>query len=138
MTNKYFIANKEIKGTVDTGKKTPLGDIIYEVNLENDRKAVMPAKRLELQKSEKVCDLTASRDNFIKPLASMVFGMLHEYGMRINEIDYFCQVLVGLVKSGADKANEKMWGVEDIGEISLNQVNEVLLKDEESNKGTKS
>ena len=53
MNNKYFIANKEIKGTLDTGKKTPLGDIIYEVNLENDRKVIMPAKRLELQKSEK-------------------------------------------------------------------------------------
>jgi len=135
MLNKnYYLASKKIKGTQDSGKKTPLGDMIYEVLLEDNKKVLLPAKRLELQKSEKPVDLTTSRDNFIKPVASAVYSLLHEYGLQISEVNFFCQHLVGLVNAGVDKANKKRWNVEDQGEISLNQINSYLMENVEENK----
>jgi len=124
----FYIGQKKIKGTLDSGKKTPLGDMIYEVLLEDDKKILMSAKRLELSRSDKPFDLTAARDNFIKPVASLVYGMLHEYGLQIGEVGYLCQVLATLTQDGINRSNQIRWSVEDEESISLNAINEFLME----------
>lgn len=129
----YYIGLKKIKGTIDSGKRTPLGDMIYEITYDGGTKELVSAKRLELCRSDKPLDPTSSQAKFINPVASMVFGVLHEYDLKLGEVNAFATALVTLVNHGIDKAEKIVWGTEEF-DRTLNQVNEILLNNAKENK----
>jgi len=128
----FYIGSKKIKGINPTELKTPAGDMIHEVLFKDDTKVLMADKKLKICRTEKPLDANASSENFIGTVAAIVFGVLHEYDLTINELNPFSMKLLDLVNNSTDKTADVLWGAE-AHERTLNQMNGILTKNLKEN-----
>jgi len=108
--------------------KTPTGETMVEVTFDDGKKEIMPKKRLELLTTNEISDATAAHITLKAHVASVLYGVLHEYGIRMGEINSVCDGMVDLANNGFAKASNILFKTEDKDFISLNSVNDILIE----------
>lgn len=130
---KYYIGDKKVRGVRDIEEKTPAGRPLVEVEYNDKSTEVMPRMRYEAIISHRSADDSTTNDNFTKAVASNLYGLLHEYGIKVKEVEFIVQHLVGLVNSGSDRATDVLWNEIAYGDRTLLMINNVLLKNNNKN-----
>ncbi|HNW65717.1 MAG TPA: hypothetical protein PKO10_00725 [Aliarcobacter cryaerophilus] len=107
-------------------EKTPMGEIFVEVSFEDGSKEVMPKKRLEMISTEAISSDSLVREVLRKQVGSILFGVMHEYGIKIDEVDPCIDTVVELVNNSSAKSYEILFGYEKT-KIPLNAINKILM-----------
>lgn len=124
-----YIGSQEIAMVVELeNKKTPFGASMVEVTYASGKKEVMPKKRLESTSSDSLSDDGAVAKMYYSNIASTLFSLLHEYGVKWGEVNPVIDELVGLVDNGYAKASNLLFGAENKSDISLIGINDILLQ----------
>lgn len=124
-----YIGEKEVTGFTELeGQRTPAGATIVRVDYKDSTSETMPYPRYEALIHTEKLDASKTRDRVVARVAGTIYGVLHEYGMYLNEIDPVINQLVTLVNGAVEKANNYKWGVEFADQRSLLMVNDVLIK----------
>lgn len=131
MTNEnevYYVGEKKVRGIREVAQVTPLGSGIVEVEFIDKTVELMPKIRYEAIVSHKSLDPSACNERFTKKVASNIYGMLLEYGVKLSEVDHIIQQTIGLVNGASVKATNTLWGVEYEDQRTLSMINDVLIK----------
>lgn len=131
ISDKKILLVKEIEG-----ETTPMGEMFVEVSFEDGSKEIMPKKRLDMITSQEISSDSVVRDTIRKQVGSVIFGILHEYGIKIDEVDPCIDTVVELVNNSSSRSYEILFGYEKT-KIPLNAINKILmanLKEEDGNK----
>lgn len=137
---KNYIVDKQILMVSVLEDKTPAKSDMVEVLFEDGTKVKMPKLRFELIVSDAPSTLSDVNTKLKQTASGMIFGMLHEYGVKWGEVNGIVDSVVDLVNSAFEKASNVKWGVEDKDLITLNDINNTLLKhhEQENNDGVAS
>ncbi len=128
-----YIADKKIESVQEfEGKLTPSGAKFAKVTFEDKSVEIMPVTRLEMIATEEVSDASKVQLQIRKRVSSMLFLTLHEYGVKIGEVNGINDSLVDLVDAGHEKAATILFGYEHHF-LPLNVVNDILMKDANAN-----
>lgn len=122
-----YIADKKILVVVEVeGEKTPMGETLVEVSYENGEKEVMPKKRLEMIASNEISSDSIVREVLRKQVGSILFGVMHEYGIKIDEVDPCIDTVVELVNNASARSYELLFGFQKT-KIPLLAINKILM-----------
>jgi len=121
-----YIADKKILMVTEMEEKTPMGEIFVEVSFEDGSKEVMPKKRLEMISTEAISSDSLVREVLRKQVGSILFGVMHEYGIKIDEVDPCIDTVVELVNNSSAKSYEILFGYSKT-KIPLNAINKILM-----------
>lgn len=137
----HYIADKQIKTVLTLETKTPSGKEMVSVTYMDDSVEVMPLERLETVSSETQSDASTVQQTLKKKVSAMLYLTMHEYGLKMGEVEGILEATSALVNNGYEKAIEVLMGTEYIF-LPLNNVNDILMKnakpEEENNDGTAS
>lgn len=122
----HFIEDKQVELVVVLDEKTPGGNDMVEIKFTDGTKEKMPKMRFELIVSETVSEVGSIKRKLDARLGALLFGTLHEYGIKIGEVNSISDAMVALVNNGFKKAEEIVFGCE-YGEIPLININKILL-----------
>lgn len=132
-----FIADKKIMVVIEVqDEKTPMGEMLVEVSFEDGSKEVMPKKRLEMIASEAISNDSLVREVLRKQVGSVLFGVMHEYGIKLDEVDPCIDTVIELVNNASAKSYELLFGFSKT-KIPLNAINKILMANIKENAGDK-
>lgn len=126
MEKQTYIGERKVIGVKDSDKETPQGNKIIEVQYEDGISEFMPKLRYDSIVTEEKTDASSAQDKLLKTVASAVYGFMHEYDVKMAEIDPLLNNIVTLVNNGSIKATNQLWGVENADDRSMLMINEVL------------
>ncbi len=135
-----FIADKKIFAVTDLEERSPLDNPMVKVMFEDDSFEVMPKARFELIKTPELSDLSAVQVLLRKRVGSVLFSWLHEYGIKMGEVNGVVDAVTNLVNAGYEQARDYVFKCEYM-DLPLIEINKLLLKQkdgENSNNGTAS
>lgn len=132
MENTY-IKDKKVLGITTIDKKTPSGGEMIQVLFENGATAIMPKTRYNLVKSNEVLDASKFQMNVRRSVGSIVYGILHEYGLTFGETNNVLDEAAELTQSAADKATNILFNVEYPEDRTVNQINDILIEHDHKN-----
>jgi len=134
-----YYGNKKIMGVYPLeDKKTPAGSEMVRIMFEDGTEETMPKVRCELVCTETVSDLTTVQNKLKARVGAILFSTLHEYGVKMGEVNSMADAMVQLVVAGHSKAQEILFGYE-YGDLPLGEINNILLKNaKQSDNGTPS
>jgi len=122
-----FLADKKILMVVEIeNKKTPMGEKLVEVSFEDSSKEIMPKKRLEMIATQEISNDSLVREVLRKQVGSILFGVMHEYGIKLDEVDPCLDTVVELVNNASARSYELLFGYEKT-KIPLNAINKILM-----------
>lgn len=125
---KVYIAEKKVKSVEETDRRTPLGATVVKVTYADGGVEFMPHKRFDIIRTFRESDASAVYEKVASEVGSIIFGLLHEYGAKLSEIDRILQSTIQLVNSGTEKANNILWNIDFADQRNLLMVNDVLLR----------
>jgi len=125
---KTFYEEKRIKEIKDSGKRTPLNDVIYTVEFVNsaDESIEVAAQKLDIIKTFKASDASKARTKIVDHLGSKIYAMIVEYGLTLPEVDPVLNKTVALVNDGQVAASNILWGVGHENMKTLLGINAIL------------
>lgn len=128
-----FIGDKKISTvTVLEERTTPSGGKFVNIIFEDKTTEEMPLARLEVIATENISDASKVQIEIRKRVSSMLFLTLHEYGVKMGEVNGIADSMVDLVTAGHEKAAGILFGFEQHF-LPLNIVNDILLKNATNN-----
>ena len=126
-----YIAENKIVLVTEVEGKTPAGQMMVQVEFENGTKEIMPKERLELICTEEISDATEVQNKIKARVGAMLFATLHEYGIKMGEINGVSDAMFDLANNGYTKARDIIFGVEhDL--LPLNKINNILIENGKS------
>ena len=123
----YIGKNKILLVVEIQDKKTPAGEMFVEVSFENGTKEIMPKRRLETISSDKEQEDLEIKTLLKHKVSSTIFGVLHEYGLKMSEIDTVLDGVVELINNASEKSYEIVYGCEK-SVTPLNLINDILVE----------
>ena len=132
-----YISDKKVLGVTIEETKTPGGQEMVKVLFENQVSEIMPKLRFDSIVTDKISDLTTVQNTIKDRVGKSLFSVMHEYGIKMNEVDGVLDQCTEFVNEGLRKSSDILFGCER-PDITLNQVNNILLKQhaKENNDGT--
>lgn len=128
-----YIADKKIMLVIELkDQKTPMGEMFVEVSFEDGSKEMMPKKRLEMIATQEISNDSLVREELRKNVGSILFGVMHEYGIKLDEVDPCLDTVVELVNNASAKSYELLFGYNKT-KIPLNAINKILMNDLKEN-----
>lgn len=124
-----FIGEEEVLTVVELENKTPAGNDMVEVCYVNGDKEKMPKARFELVVSSSKVNPGDVLKKLEARVGAILFGTLHEYGIKWGEVNLMSDAMVKLCENGYAKAHDLLWGIPDKAMLSLNMINDILVKD---------
>jgi hypothetical protein len=126
-----------ISDTATSKDKTYLGNEITTLICENDKKFNIPTAILEHVITKEKKDLTELRELRVIPVMQQMLTMLVESELTRSEIDYAIgPKMTEALNSSFSLASSKLWGGKDKDDITLMDIQKVLMNDN-GKKGTK-
>ena len=110
-------------------KKTPLDNDYVKITFEDGSSVEMTKKRYEYSETPKQINDLEMKSIFIRKASSQIYSLLHEYDLNLSEIDEVLDAAGELANSGLSQATKILWGIDDLGDRSLNKINNILLDD---------
>lgn len=114
-------------GVTPIDTKTPAGGEMVKVIFEDGSDETMPKVRFELLVTSEVSDASTCQKKIRARLGAMLYSTLHEYGIKVGEVNGISDAMVDLVNAGYKKAEEVLFGYET-SEVPLLEINSILLK----------
>jgi len=127
-----YIKEKEIMTVIVLDEKTPNENDMVEVTFVDGTKEIMPKMRFELIATEEPSDASTMQQTVIARVASLCYGTLHEYGIKMGEVNGIMDAVTSLVNEGFTRAQDIMWKADYLN-IPLINVNKVLLDERNKN-----
>lgn len=121
-----YIADKKIKDTKEAGYATPQGTPIIEVEYEGGAVERMSHIRYELIVTDKKSDLNEVREKLTKRLGAMIYSIMIEYDLKLDEIDPVLNTAADMVNGASREAANQLFGVSHSDERSLVMINKIL------------
>jgi hypothetical protein len=122
-----YLSDKKIMLVVEIqDEKTPAGEMLVEVSFEDGSKEVMPKKRLEMLTTQEISNDSLAREVLRKQVGSIIFGVLHEYGIKLDEVEPCIDTVYELVNNATAKSYEILFGFSKT-QIPLNAINKILM-----------
>jgi hypothetical protein len=123
-----FIGEKRIASAAVIEEKSPAGNEMVKVVYEDGAEEVMPKLRSELLISDKRSDASTVQSTLKVRVAAMMYSTLHEYGVKMGEVNSIIDAVTLLVNSGYDKARTLKFGFE-FDQLPLIEINKILLNE---------
>jgi hypothetical protein len=127
MSTKYYGPSEVEK----TEPVLPEGLVRIWLKDEGDEKKsiVISEKMVESVLTDEPTDLTALRDNRIKPVAKAIMQLMLDWNLRVDEIDYLFALVNASFNQNLMAANGMLWGKQadnSIDERTTSDVDQVL------------
>ena len=134
-----YIAEKPIITVIELDVKTPAGNDMVEVCYVDETREKMPKARFELIVSSEKSDAVEVLRKLEARVGALMFGTLHEYGIKWGEVNAMADAMVKFVESGYQKAHDLKWGTEKTL-VTLIDIHNVLLEEhaKQNNNGASS
>ena len=134
-----YIGDKKVMTVAETEFKTPGKADIVKVYFEDGTSEVMPKMRFEMIKKTEVTSASEFQKTINDKVGSYIFSMLHEFGIKMGEVESILNSTSDYVNGAYLKARNIKWGIEH-EVLPLLDVNNVLLEDhaKQNNNGTPS
>ncbi len=134
-----YIADKKVLGVnVLEGVLTPAKNEMVKVLFEDGSDEVMPKMRFEMIVTDKISDASSVQTKIQNHVGSYLFTTLHEFGIKMGEVEGILNSTSDFVNGGYTKARNIKWGFEH-ELLPLIEVNNVLLENyAKDNNGTPS
>ena len=124
-----YIGTKEILTVEELlDISTPGGSEMVRVGYEEGMGEVMPKKRFEALSREEPYTLTEMQDILNTKVGSLLFSVLHEYGVKVGETGQITDALIELVNLSHSRAKEILIGYE-ASLTPLIVINDILVKE---------
>lgn len=136
---KYYADKKILGVTVLEDVKTPSGADIVKIIFEDGSEQITSKARYDLIVTDEISDLSTAQQKLNARVGSLLFSTLHEYDIKLGEVNAVSDSMVQLVEAGHSKAASYLWGASYL-DIPLLSVNKILLQHatEKSNDGATS
>lgn len=122
-----YIADKKISTVVTCENyKTPAQQPMVSVTFEDGTSEIMPLKRLEATSTEALSDASAVQQTLAMKTSAMLFSVLHEFGIKMGEVDMIANSMVELANNGYEAARDIMFKVPH-RLLALNSINDILV-----------
>ena len=132
---KLYIADREIVGYRTIEKSTPLGSEMVELQYKNipgvttNDLEIMPKKRYDTIVTNEISDASTVYNKIVKEVGDTVYGLLHEYGVKLIEIDGILNDgVANQVNAAQIKASNILFGVDYEDQRTVNIINDVLIE----------
>lgn len=123
---KYIGAQKVMGIVALENKKTPGGNEMVEVKFEDGTTEIMPKMRFDIISTDDNSDASGVQTAVQTKVGSTIFGMLHEFGIKMGEVEEVLNAVSNLVNAGYEKARDIKWNVPHRF-LPLIDVNDVLV-----------
>lgn len=123
---KQYIGEREVLGVEESIGKTPGGNEMVKVLFTEGASEIMPKARFELIVTPEVSDASTVLSKLQARVGAVLFGSLHEYGVKWGEVNGMSDAMVKLCENGMEKASDLLWGC-DKPSIPLNAINKILV-----------
>ncbi len=124
---KKFIGLDKIKSVKLAERKTCLGKDVYELTYTDGSKKELPKHVVELLATEKSTDATALRELMIQPIVKDLLGVLLDYEIRLEDINYVFEKTSASITESVKKAADVVFGKE-FKERTLQDIDKILKK----------
>lgn len=135
-----YIADKKVLAiSVLEDIKTPAKNEMVKVMFEDGTEEIMPKRRYEMIVTPTISDASSVQTKIQNHVGSYLFGTLHEFGIKMGEVENILNATSDFVNGGYVKARNIKWGYEHEF-LPLIEVNNVLLENnaKQDNNGTTS
>lgn len=122
-----YIAKKRVSAVIELEEKTPAKNDMVEVCFDDQTKEKMPKARFEVIVTPETSDDTVVMNKILARVGAVLFGTLHEYGIKWGEVNQASDAMVKLCENGMEKASDILFGF-DKPSIPLIEINNVLVK----------
>ncbi len=129
-----YIGEKKVLAVEKLEKKTPSGSAMVKVLFDENPAEEMPEKRFEIIKSSEKSDATTVQIKFRQTAASIIFGMMGEFGIKYGEVNGVIDMVASLVNEASNKATNILFDVDYPEDRTLIQINDILAKFNDSKK----
>lgn len=121
-----YIADKKVVAVEELVEiKTPLENVMLKLIYEDGSIELMPKVRFDLLATDVISDLTEVQNKVRARVAAMLFSTLHEYGVKMGEVNGISDAMFDLINNGYERAKEVKFGYEHL-ELPLIVVNNIL------------
>lgn len=127
---KQYIGNKLILGVEKIEDKTPIGSEMINVLFDNGTSKKYPSAMFNHIVTNEPIDGAKLREMKVDPIINQTIVLLQESDIVMDDIEYFINTLMASIDYKSTRANSKLFKVDNYGERSLLQIEEVL-KDEQ-------
>ena len=134
-----YIEDKKVLGVTILEEKTPGGNSMVSVAFEDGTFEVMPEARFNIIKTSEISNASQVQEKILSQVGAVLYGMLHEYGIKMGEAEEVLNSTSTYINSGYEKARDIIWGISH-RKLPLIQINKILIKEhaKENNNGTTS
>lgn len=134
-----YIGEKKVATVVELKEKTPAKADIVCVYFDDGTVERMSKMRFELVTTTEISNPSAVQKVIQDKVGSYLFGMLHEFSIKMGEVEGILNSVSDYVNGAYIKARNVKWGFEH-ELLPLLEVNDVLLEEHanKNNSGTPS
>ncbi len=123
-----YIADKKVLGVTQLEDiTTPGGAGMVEVLYEDNSKEVMPVARFDIIKTEAISDASTVQKTIKERVGSMLYSILHEYGIMFGEVEGCVDTCVNYANAGLEKSTDILFGKTQKF-LPLIEINNILIK----------
>lgn len=123
-----YIADKKVFTVSDTDIKTPAKADVVKVQFEDGSIETMPKMRFEMLVTDQISNVSTLQKNIQEKVGANLFAMLHEFGIKMGEVEGILNSTSDYVNGAYIKARNIKWGI-DHEILPLIDVNNVLTED---------
>ena len=127
---KQYIGSDLILGVEKIDDKTPIGSDMVNVLFDNGKSKKYPSAMFEHIVTSEPIDSSKLREKKVDPIVNQTIVLLQESDIVMDDVEYFLNLLTASIDYKSTRANSKLYKVDNYGERSLLQIEEVL-KDEQ-------
>lgn len=106
-----------------------VGDENYVIlELDNQKKVVVPTSQIDVLITDKPTDLTELRRLRTLPVIQSTLILMKKFNLRQDEVEYVLGMVAESVNQSMTAASDKLWGIDNYGEQTFLQIDDVLTK----------
>lgn len=107
---KQYIGEKAVESVEDTDQTTIGGVAVKQVIYKDGSSERLSEKMLEVASTDKKVDLTELRELRLHPVVQETLSLWLDWGIRVDEVNYLCNLLGQSINENGNAAIVKLWG----------------------------
>lgn len=106
-----------------------VGDENYvTLELDNQKKVVVPTSQIDTLITDKPTDLTELRRLRTLPVIQSTLILMKKFNIRQDEVEYILGMVAESINQNMTAASNKLWNVDDYGQQTFLEIDDVLTK----------
>jgi hypothetical protein len=113
MKERIFIGKSLVKEVMDTNRKTPTGNKIFEVEFDNGKKQLVTDYFLKNFTTKSKEDLTKLRQKIVDKMVESFMAMMIDSCLTFNDVQNIVDNIMGKSNSAMDRSISLLWDGND-------------------------